>query len=94
MRFKRAPAGAVLNQCSFVEEGGTAVAAIVSPKDLEPMNQRDPQWEQGFEILDEIGAAFEGVDPEENERESEKALAEVRAEMRREGRDDSSFFSE
>ncbi|MGH2561940.1 MAG: type II toxin-antitoxin system prevent-host-death family antitoxin [Thermomicrobiales bacterium] len=68
----------------LVEKGGIPVAAIVSTAELERLNQLDAEWEQGFEILDEIGAAFEGIDPAEIERETEKALAEVRAEMRAE----------
>jgi prevent-host-death family protein len=66
----------------LVEKGGIPVAAIVSTADLERLNQLDAEWEHGFEVLDEIGAAFEGVDPDEIERETAKALAEVRAEMR------------
>jgi len=42
----------------------------------------DDSWEDGFEILDEIGAAFAGVDPDEIDREVAAALVEVRAEMR------------
>ncbi len=66
----------------LVEKGGIPVAAIVSTRDLERLNHLDAEWEDGFEILDEIGAAFEDVDPEEIERETQKALADVRAEMR------------
>jgi prevent-host-death family protein len=68
----------------LVEKGGIPVAAIVSAEDLERLNQLDAEWEAGFEVLDEIGATFEGVDPAEIERETEKALAEVRQEMRAE----------
>jgi prevent-host-death family protein len=72
------------HQRVLVEKGGIPVAAIVSTEDLERLKQLDAEWEQGFEVLDEIGAAFEGVDPEEIEREAAKALAEVRAELRAE----------
>lgn len=68
----------------LVEKGGIPVAAIVSAEDLARLNQLDAEWEAGFEVLDEIGAAFEGVDPAEIERETEQALADVRAEMRAE----------
>ena len=72
------------NRRVLVEKGGIPVAAIVSAEDLERLNQLDAEWEAGFEVLDEISAAFEGVDPAEIERETEQALAEVRAEMRAE----------
>src|SRR5215207_9944885 len=68
----------------LVEKGGIPVTAIVSAKDLERLNRLDAEWEDGFEILDEIGAAFEGVDPDEIDQETTKALAEVRAEKRAE----------
>ncbi len=42
----------------------------------------DERWDDGFELLDEIGAAFAGVDLDEDDREVAAALAEVRAEMR------------
>ena len=68
----------------LVEKGGRPVAAIGWTEDLGQLNQRVAEWEEGFEVLDEIGAAFEGSDPDEIERETAKALAEVRAEMRAE----------
>ena len=73
----------------LVEKDGVPVAAIVSTEDLERLNQLDADWDQGFEILDEIGTAFSQRDPEEIERETAKALSEVRSEMRaeREGAD-------
>jgi prevent-host-death family protein len=70
------------HQRVLVEKGGIPVAAIVSTEDLERLNQLDAEWEEGFAVLDEIGAAFAGVDPEEIEREAAKALAEVRTERR------------
>lgn len=70
-----------------VEQRGTPVAAIVSTEDLARLDRLDAEWDQGFEVLDEIGAAFEGVDPAEIERETAKALAEVRADMRAERED-------
>lgn len=67
-----------------VTKGNLPVAAIVSIDDLERLDQLDAQREKDFKIFDEIGAAFADVPPEEIEREVAKALAEVRAEMRRE----------
>lgn len=67
-----------------VEEDGVPVAAVVSTRDLDRLDRFDAEWESGWEALDEIGAAFRGVDPEEIEREAAKAVAEVRAEMQAE----------
>ncbi len=73
----------------LVERSGVPVAAIVSTEDLERLNQLDADWDQGFEVLDEVGSAFAEREPEEIERETAKALSEVRSEMRseREGPD-------
>ena len=68
----------------IIKKGDIPVAALVSLNDLERLEKWDAEWEEGFEILDEIGAAFAGVSPEEIEREAAKALAEVRAEARAE----------
>ena len=70
----------------IVEESGVPVAALVSPEDLELIDEimRERARQERFKILDEIQAAFEGMDEEEIERETAKALAEVRAEMRAE----------
>lgn len=66
----------------LVESGGVPVAAVISVTELDRLDRFDAEWESGWEALDEIGAAFRGVDPEEIEREAAKAVAEVRAEMR------------
>lgn len=68
----------------LVEKGGIPVAAIVSTTDLERLNRLDAEWNQGFEIIDEIGAAFADVPAEAVEQETARALAEVRAEMQAE----------
>jgi prevent-host-death family protein len=67
----------------LVEENGTPVAAIVSPEDLDRLTQFDQEREADFAILDEIGAAFKDVAPEELEREVQHALSAVRAENRK-----------
>jgi len=67
-----------------VTKGNLPVAAIVSIDDLDRLNQMDAQREADFRIFDEIGAAFANVPPEEIEQGVARALAEVRAEMRRE----------
>jgi hypothetical protein len=67
-----------------VEKDGIPVAVFVSPQDLERLNQLDAEWEDDFAVFDEMGAAFAGVPLEEIERETAKAVAEARAEMRAE----------
>jgi prevent-host-death family protein len=68
----------------LVEKSGIPVAALVSPEDLARLGQFDAGWEDDFAVFDEMGAAFADVSPEEIERETAKALAEVRAEMQTE----------
>jgi hypothetical protein len=67
-----------------IKKGDIPVAALVSMRDLERLEEWQAKREANFAILDEIGAAFAGVSPEEIERETTKALAEVRAEARAE----------
>lgn len=68
----------------LVEKDGVPVAAIVSPEDLERMTEYERRREEGFKALHEIGAAFKDIHREELEREVDKAVAQVREEMRRE----------
>lgn len=67
-----------------VEKAGIPVAALVSTEDLWRLDRLDRERAESFRILDEMGAAFVGVSEEEIERETAKALAEVRADMRAE----------
>lgn len=67
-----------------VEEDGIPIAAVISTKELDRLDRFDAEWDAGWEVLDEIGAAFRDVDPDEIERETALALAEVRAEMQAE----------
>ncbi len=69
-----------------ITKSGIPVAALVSIDDLERLNKLDAEWERGFEILDQIGAAFADQTPEEVEREVGKAVEEARARMRAERR--------
>lgn len=68
----------------IVEEDGIPIAAVISTKELDRLDRFDAEWDAGWEVLDEIGAAFRDVDPDEIERETAWALAEVRAEMQAE----------
>ena len=67
----------------IVEKSGIPVAALVSLEDLERLQRYEEQRAKDFAILDEMGTAFKDVPPEDLEREVAKALAEVRAEHRR-----------
>lgn len=68
----------------LISKGNLPVAALVSVDDLERLNQLDAQREADFRIFDEIGAAFADQTPEQIEEEVNRAVDEVRAEMRRE----------
>jgi prevent-host-death family protein len=65
-----------------VEKSGIPVAAIISAQDLERFQRLEAQRAERFKVLDEIGAAFRDVPPDEIEREAAKALQEVREENR------------
>jgi hypothetical protein len=67
-----------------VEEGGIAVAAIVSIQDLARLARLDAEREERFKVFERIGAAFAHEDPKESDRLAALALAEARADMRRE----------
>ncbi|MHB8575328.1 MAG: type II toxin-antitoxin system prevent-host-death family antitoxin [Dehalococcoidia bacterium] len=67
-----------------VERSGVPIAAIVSADDLERLDRYDAERAHDFAILDEVGQAFEGVSPDEIDREADAAVSAVRAEMRRE----------
>lgn len=61
-----------------IEKSGVPVGAFISAKDLEKLNNLDAQRMDAFSILEEMGAAFKDVPVEEIEKETAKALAEVR----------------
>ena len=68
----------------MVEKSGIPVAGIVSAQDLRRLDRLDRERAERFKILEEFGEAFKDVPAEELERETERALAEVRAERRAE----------
>lgn len=67
----------------LVEKSGIPVAAIVSAEDLKRLQQLEAQREEDFKALDATREAFKDVPDEELEREVTKAIAEVRAESRK-----------
>ncbi len=64
----------------MVEKSGIPVAAIVSARDLLRLEQLDRKWAEGERVLREFAAGFADQTPEDIERETAKAIAEVRAE--------------
>lgn len=65
-----------------VEKSGIPVAAVISAEDLDRLTQLEEQRKQRFRSLDQMRNAFKNVSVEEIERETTKAIAEVRAERR------------
>jgi prevent-host-death family protein len=63
----------------LVEKSGIPVAAIVSPDDLRRLQELDKRRDADFAIVEKMRKAFEGIPPEEIERETDRALAAVRA---------------
>jgi len=66
-----------------VEKSGIPVGAIVSPRDLRYLQRRDANRDRLLAAIRETQEAFANVDPEELDREIEKAIAEVEDERRR-----------
>jgi prevent-host-death family protein len=67
-----------------VEKSGIPVAALISIDDLKRLVRLDEDRAERWRLLDLLREPFEGVSPEEIARETEKAVAEVRAEMKAE----------
>lgn len=65
----------------IVEKAGTPVAALVSIEDLRRWTRLDRERDERFAVIDRMRAAFSDVSAEEIEREVDRAVAEVRAEM-------------
>jgi len=63
----------------LVEKSGIPVAAIVSANDLHRLEQLDKQQEENLAFLERMRSKFEGVPAEEIERETDRAIAAVRA---------------
>ena len=65
-----------------VENGGVPIAAIVSSDDLKHLARLDEQRAERKRVVAAMREPFRGVSPEEIERETAMAAAEVREEMR------------
>jgi prevent-host-death family protein len=68
----------------IIERSGIPVAAIVSPRDLAALDRMDQQRAGLAGVLAEMREAFKDVPQEEIEAETNKAVDEVRAQMRAE----------
>jgi prevent-host-death family protein len=68
----------------LVEKSGIPVAGIVSAEDLRRLDRLDRERAERFKPLYEFAAGFTEQSPEEIERETARAIAEVRAEQRAE----------
>lgn len=65
-----------------VEKSGIPVEAIVAVEDLRRLERLEREREERSRVLREFAAGFVDQTPEEIERETAKAIAEVRAERR------------
>lgn len=65
-----------------VEIGGTTMAALVSSEDLKRLARLDEQRAERKWVVTAMREPFRGIPPEEIERETAQAVAEVREEMR------------
>lgn len=72
------------NSKVIVEKSGIPVAAIISSRELEQFNRYQEEQKERLKLLDDIRSAFKDVPDEELEREVNKAVVEVRSEMRAE----------
>ena len=68
----------------LVEKIGIPVAALISPRDLEMIAHYEAQRAADFAAIYELADGFAGESPEEIQRQTDLAVAEVRAEMRAE----------
>ncbi len=68
----------------IVERSGITVAAIVSPGDLEELSRLDQRRAEFAAVVDSMRESLADVPEDEITAETSKAVAEVRAEMRRE----------
>ena len=66
----------------LVEENGTPVAGIVPIEDMRRLARLDERDQEAYEILEAIRSRFDDVSDEEIERQTERIMAEIKAENR------------
>lgn len=67
-----------------VEKSGIPVAAIISARDLEWLNQLERQRAERFKALGQSWEAFKDVSPQDVERDVAQAVAHARKKRRKE----------
>ena len=67
----------------LIEEEGKPLAGLVSPEDLQRLNQLDAEWEEDWSVFDRIHGRNRDKDPEEVEQDVAKAVDAVRRQARR-----------
>lgn len=65
-----------------LERAGIPVAALISTEDLRRLQRYEAERDADFAVIDRMRDAFKDVPDEELKREIEKAVAEVKDEMR------------
>jgi hypothetical protein len=66
----------------LLEEGGVPVAGIVPIEDMRRLARLDEREQEAYELLEAIRSRFDDVSEEEIERQTELAIAEIKAENR------------
>ncbi len=66
----------------LVEENGTPVAGIVPIEDMRRLARLDERDREAYDLLETIRSRFDDVSEEEIERQTELAIAEIKAENR------------
>ena len=62
----------------IVEKSGVPVAGVVSPQDMEWLQERDRRLAELRDVMDDIRNAFRDVPPQEFNREVERAVRDSR----------------
>jgi len=68
----------------LLEKSGVPVAALVSPEDLQRLNELEAERDERFAAMRAFSRAFADVPDDELERELARARAAARAELRAE----------
>ena len=66
-----------------VEKNGVPAAAIVSTEDLRRLEKLDGRDQHAWEVLEAMAKPFRGVPSEEIEQATERIMAEIKEENRR-----------
>jgi hypothetical protein len=67
----------------ILQQNGKDVVAVISAYDLERLEMLDRRAAEGFKAVEEVWARNADLDPDEVEQDIAEAIAEMRAEARR-----------